>query len=530
MRILIVALLVVFGLLARVPQSVHPDQAAQLRALQQYVAGRSPSLNTVIEPDLRDLSRDRAIWIVSRPPGPQLAAYVWRAAGFSLGTAVRIVAILCLIAGTVGWFRWYGQFDMPKSVRYGVAAALPFLHQASNSLYLFTQDTLSFAAAPWILLLALWLARRRDTASLGAWCIVGLALGSTYVIKYSLFFLGFGAAVWLATRSRPHRARLVALAIGCAIPIAALSVLNARFGPAVNSVTAQAGFYPRWGSLVALIADPALAVGDGEGLIRTILQTGAQYVPAYIGAPVGVAFLWLIAVGVRTPAARSLDAARLGVAVFVATLVFMAAVWTFSEFAADAGARHFVPASLAVIPVAAFGAMDLWRHRQWPVRAIIGCTGAAIVVVPLLYGALGLVAKARRAPSAYRLGPSGLFNLQLAPWPGAPDDLASIERRLVDQFGPTTDLWYCDDPATPLDLPGRVYGDVDERYLAARFQTSVPLRVTALIQRKDEAHGGGAAIRGQFQGAGPWTQTVIPGAEVNVWTTVLAPTLPPRHR
>jgi hypothetical protein len=512
-RILAISLCIVLGLTARVPQGIFSDQASQLRAVRQFVAGQSPTLNSVIEPDLRDLSRDRTIWIISRPPATQLAMYPWLAAGLSPGLTVRILAILCLILGSAGWLRWYERFDMPRWVHYGVAGALPFLHEASNSLYTFSQDTLSYAVAPWVLLLALSSQRRRGL-------VVGLVLGFTYIIKYSLFFLGFGALAWLLSRRRDPW-----LTVGFAIPLVALSVLNAHYGPAVNSFAALAGFYPRWGSLVALIANPAMAVADAEGLIRTGLQTGSQFLPAYIALAPGLAFLWLTARGARLPEVRALDAAQLALVVFVTTLIVMVVVWTFSDYAADTTARHVAAASLAVLPVVVLGAAQVWRRHGLPIRAAVAGLALVVIVGPLLYGALALVAKAGRVPRTYHLGPSALLNPYLATWPALPD-LASVEHNIIDQFGPVTDVWYCDYPIAPLDLPGRVWGDVDERYVPPVFRSSKPLRVTALILTRDETHGGGTAIRARFQGAGPWTRTVIPGANVSAWTTTLEPTGP----
>ncbi|HTD61670.1 MAG TPA: glycosyltransferase [Gemmatimonadaceae bacterium] len=510
--ILMLGLAVVLGVMGRVPQGIYGDQASQLRAARQYVEGKSPSLNMVIQPDAADLSRDRRIWIVSRPPGPQIAAYPFLAAGLSIGAAVRIVAVLCLIVGSVGWLRWYEQFDAPTWVLSIVAAALPFLHEASNGLYVFTQDTLSYAIAPWVLLLVLRSARR------GAFGM-GLALGVTYVVKYSLFFLGLGALVWLGVE-RSWR-RLWWVAAGAAIPVVVLSLLNAHFGVAVNSVTAQAGWYPHWESFAALIADPALAVTDADGLL------GRLHASSYVGVAPGLVMLWLIVHGARMPAVRAVAAARLAVIAFVVTMILIAAVWTFTSFAADLTARHVAPASLAVLPVAVLGAVDVWRHRGWLLRAVVAFTGCAIVLVPTLYGALALPAKAFRIPRTYRVGPSGVLNPNLAPIPGAPDDLATVEHRIIGQFAAVTDVWVCDNSTTPLDLPGRVLADVDERYPANEFRSSRRLRITALIQAKLEPTGDGAATRARFKGAGPWTETQIPGALANVWTSVLEPSAAP---
>lgn len=487
--ILIVALALVFAIMLRVPQDINGDQAAQLRAARQYVAGESPSLNTVVQPDPADLSRDTRIWIVSRPPGPQLAAYPWLAAGLSLGAAVRIVAVLCLIAGSIGWLRWYGQFGAPTWVLSMVAAALPFLHEASNGLYLFTQDTLSYAIAPWVLLLTLRGARRTAFGT-------GLALGVTYIVKYSLFFLGLGALVWLGVE-RSWR-RLWWVAGGLALPVLVLSLLNAHFGVAVNSVTAQAGFYPQRGSLVALFANPALAVTDADGLLSRL------HAPSSLGLAPGLVFLWLIARGARLPAVRAVAAARLAVVAFVVTMVAIVAIWTFTSFAADLTARHVAPASLAVLPVAVLGAIDVWRRRGWPLRAVVAFAGCAIVLVPVLYGALALPAKVGRVTPGYHVAPS-----------------------VVERFAATTDVWYSDNAITALDIPGRVLSGVDERYGADEFRSTRRLRITALIQSKLEPTGDGADIRARFKGAGPWTETTIPGALLNAWTSVLEPTAAP---
>ncbi len=491
---LVAALAVVLGIMARVPQSLNGDQAAQLRAAVQFVAGQSPSLNTVVQPDPAELSRDTQIWIVSRPPGPQLAAYPWLAAGFSLGAAARIVATLCLIAGSIGWLLWFQRFEPPRWLAIGIAAALPFAHEASNGLYVFSQDTLSWAAAPWALLLALSFQRRNPLA-------IGLALGATYVVKYSLLFLGLGALVWIATE-RSWR-RFAWVAAGALVPIAVLSLLNAHYGVAINSVTAQAGFYPRASSLVALVANPALAVTDADGMVQRI-TTGA-FAPLAIGLVPGLIFFWLVARGARgAPAPPS---TRLAVSAFVVTIVAMGAVWTFSDFAADVTARHVAPASLAVLPVAALGAVRVWR-RGWVGRVLVACDGLIVIAVPLLYGAAAMTAKAVRFDKGYHLGPSGVFN----PFFGI--DSGAI-RRLAGE----TDVWYTDNALTALDLPGRVFSDVDERYLETRLSTTKRLRVTAVIQHKLEANGEGAGIRAEFTNAGPWTETAVPGALADVWTT-----------
>jgi hypothetical protein len=98
---------------------------------------------------------------------------------------------------------------------------------------------------------------------------------------------------------------------------------------------------------------------------------------------------------------------------------------------------------------------------------------------------------------------------------------------VVERFAATTDVWYSDNAITALDIPGRVLSGVDERYGADEFRSARRLRITALIQTKLEPIGVGDSIRARFRGAGAWTETTLPGAAVNAWTTVLEPTATP---
>jgi hypothetical protein len=501
---------IVLGVSRRVPQGIYGDQAVQMRAARQYVAGQSPSLNTVVEPDPADLTRDHGVWLTSRPPGPQLAVYPWLRLGLSVGAAVRVVAMLALIVGAIGWLAWFAMFEMPPVMRYAAAVALPVVHEASNSFFVFSQDILNFAVAPWILLLARAMAARDRRSA--TWFGAGLVFGATYIVKYSLVFVGLGALVFLVVDAvrRRRGAGVVWCAIGFVVPIVVMSVLNARYGGAVNSVAAQAGVFPRWTSFVAMIATPALAVADAEGLLNVLMGQPMHPltpVPLGIGFVGGLIYLWLIIRG-----ARGTVAVRLAVTVFVVSVVMVGAVWTFSAFAADYAARHVMPASLAVFPVAYLGAAELWQ-RGGVKRVIVAIGAIGFVIVPLLYGAAALVGKARLLPRSYALGVSRVYDPYLA---SSVVDLATVERRLVDTYGATTDVWYSYDSITALDLPGRVWNAADELAIPSEFRTSRPVRVTLLLKP-----GRGAEVLGQFRGAGPWTRAVMPGSNYDVWTALV---------
>jgi hypothetical protein len=58
--------------------------------------------------------------------------------------------------------------------------------------------------------------------------------------------------------------------------------------------------------------------------------------------------------------------------------------------------------------------------------------------------------------------------------------------------------------------------------LNQRFQTSKPLRIHLLLPPWFEQNGKGAAIRGEFLGAGNWSSRTVPGMIYVEWTASLA--------
>lgn len=530
--ILLLSATVVLLLTATVPQGIYGDPAVQFRALHQFVAGQSPSLNHVVAPSWTDLAQNHASWIVWWPPGPQLLTYPWHALGLSLGHSIRLTAALCLVLGALGWLHWLRQFPLPRPLALTAAAALPFLHTANATLFVFGPDVLNFAAAPWLLIIVLSLTTQSSPTRPvpAAWFAAGLALGLTYVLKYSLIFVAIGALTFLAITQWRHWRRVALAAMGCAIPVLSLSYLNSHFAGAVNSASQRLGFYPHWQSLVALIANPALAAADADGLLRFLLLhpnhplVADDLAPAYVGLAGGLLILWLLAHATRVPALRHSPAAQLATTVFAVTLATLATVWTFSNNAADYMARHVAPASMAILPVVYLSARDLWHQRGAPTRAILGATALVFIVVPAFYGAVSVVGKAHRIPSDYNVGPAAVYNPLLAS-----TNLAGVEQRIRDAYAPTTDIWYAADAITALDLPGRVialenadFYPLDE-LRTIQFQTSTPQRITLLIPPHFETDGRGPTIRAEFLGAAPWHHATVPGSNYDVWTTVVAP-------
>src|SRR5438045_5161788 len=122
-------------------QGIYSDPAYQLKAVQQKLSGESPSINVRISPAPDDLSRDAQEWIVWWTPGTQITVYPFMRAGLPLGRAVRAVAAITLIAGSIGWVTWFGFFDLPAPVLFALAVMFPFIRYASNGLFLYSSES-----------------------------------------------------------------------------------------------------------------------------------------------------------------------------------------------------------------------------------------------------------------------------------------------------------------------------------------------------------------------------------------------------
>jgi hypothetical protein len=537
--ILVVSACVVLIATAGVPQGVMGDQAEQLRAMQQFVAGISPSLNQLVSPDAADLSRDHAYWIVWWPPGVQMLAYPFRAIGLSVAQCARAIAALSLLFGSWGWLRWMRLFELPPRLRMVAAAALPLLHMANATLFFFSSDVLNFAITPWLLLavhgLAVETVAGHRTPAY-RWLVTGFALGMSYVVKYSLLLSALGALAFLVFVATPYWRRdggRVALALaGCALPVIVLSALNARFAGTLNSLAQDSHLNPRWQHVVALIANPALAAADANGLFRYLFMhpghavTDNDLAPAYAGFAGGLVILWLIIHAVRAPELWRAITVRLTITVFVVTLALMGTVWTLSPYAADYDARHVAPASIALLPLLFLSGRDLWRRRGWRTRVVLGLAATICVVVPTMYGAVAVAGKIGRVPAGYRTGPSGFNNPLLAE-----RDLAAVEDRILGGYGASTDVWWIADAVTAFDIPGRALAPANadftpiERLRAVRYRSSKRLRLTALMPATFEANAKGPTIRGSFVGARQWRRDTVPGSKYDVWTTVIEPTV-----
>jgi len=217
-----------------VPYRVDTDIGFQLRSVQQWARGESPSPATLRVPDPADLSRDRLVWSNWWPPGLPFLHAPLAALGLPLGAAVRLTSLLLFLAGSAGWLRLSSRVELPQWVAVLYAfSLLAYGLSLGGAATLRTGDQIAYAAGPWVALLAL--RRGEAAASAGGQFLCGLALGATYWLRYSLFVAALPLLLFVAARTfsrtadrpRPVRlGRVAVLGLGFALPVAALLLLN----------------------------------------------------------------------------------------------------------------------------------------------------------------------------------------------------------------------------------------------------------------------------------------------------------------
>src|SRR5581483_7486384 len=112
---------------SRTPQSLFSDPSWQLKALQQHLAGEAPTFNTLVQADPRDLSQDVREWISWWPIGTNLLVYPLLRAGMTMGVAIRVLADLALILGSVGFGYWLRLFRLPAWLAMTLAITIPWI-------------------------------------------------------------------------------------------------------------------------------------------------------------------------------------------------------------------------------------------------------------------------------------------------------------------------------------------------------------------------------------------------------------------
>jgi hypothetical protein len=512
----------------RTPQSLFADPSWQLKALQQHLAGQSPTINTLVQPDPRDISQDHFEWISWWPIGTNVLVYPLLRMGLGIGGAVRVLAALALILGSLGFGYWVRIFRLPQWIAIALAIGIPWIRYANLSLFQYAAEGLVFGICPWLLVGAFrlrsrWTEQRNEKF---VWLLgYGVLLGFAYWLKYSAVFISIGALAHLAITvwRQPRRRSFFELAmvggLFCLV-VGVLNVLNHAMGAAMNAVTEHPSFILDWHLPFNIIGLMAMAMADADGLARYVLfHPGRSLLPfnyltlCYLGLPGGVVLFWLL---VRRHASAAVLLSR--DVLLTLSALFVAVMTVFSARAMEA--RYIAAIGIALIPAVIESALQLAPKLRQASRALLVAGGIVYLAIPMAYGAFSVVGKIARTP-AYRTGPSGLYNPLFAT-----TDARSPVAELTAGFNPDSDLWYLTEAFTAMDLPGRAimqHADfLPVARLNQRFQTSKPLRIHLLLPPWFEQNGKGAAIRGEFLGAGNWSSRTVPGMIYVEWTASLA--------
>lgn len=517
------AVLVSWGLLVALASCaslfVVSDQALQLKAFQQYRERESPSPNHLVTADPADLSRPTVAWISWWPPGTQIAVWPLAATGLPLAVALRWVAGLGVLAGSLGWARWWRRFELPEGLTLAAAILLPWLRYPSNALFQYSAEILAFATLPWVLLAAHSLVERLEGGErIPVWraAAFGFFAGALFWVKYSAIFVPVALLLFLALELRRRRAALVRVAVpllaAFAAPILTLTLLNEILSGVANMLTASHVWNVSPLPLLYAVANPGLMAADLGSLLQWIFTNPAHglwrdpMVVVACGIPGGLTLAALLARGRR-------PAERLAAFVLGATLVLMVAAWVGSP-AVSFEPRHVAGAAMASVPAVLAVALRGWPAFRPLARGWLAVAAAVYLAAPAAYGPAAALVKAWRA-SGYRAAGSGFYN----PLVSATDAGGAVAGlRAGCRVRPA--VWYVPDPLTALDLPDPLlitHADFEplEQLAAARY--SGPASVCALLPPRFEGNGKGPAIRASFTDVKRWQRLRVPGAAYDLW-------------
>jgi hypothetical protein len=551
--LMLISSLLVLCIALKNPQGLYSDSAWQLKALQQFIIGTSPSFNHFVRPSYDDLSVNQAIWITWWPPGTNLLAYPLLAQGIPIGISIRIIAFVCLILGSLGWFYWFSLFDLPIWLGGIFTLTLPTLRYSNHALFQYSAEVLVYAYAPWLILTAyglskLWEQNEIQTNSnylpnlpkyLFISPLIGLIFTFGYILKYSLLFVILGSLLYLGikcftnNKSSPQKIHktisYILVCLFCIISLLSFNLVNRHLAGTENLVTATAKVFTlKWQNLVYLIANLALALSDAEHLYKILLlnlqdlNSHISTIPtslwiAIIGFLGGIYLLWLIWQN------QTINSANLLAKVILFTsMIALFSIWSIGA-SVSYEPRHIMAGSLAILPLILKSGYDLWQKnsQNFFIKTSLLIVAIIYLVIPLGYGSIDIFLKAIKEPLNYVSFPNQIYN----PWL-ATKDLTKIRAELIKDFNQQTDIWYLPEPLTALDLPGRAiishadfYGGLNNANLHGRiFHSSKPLNIFMLLPDNCENNGKGTLIRSSFVQVHEWTHQKIEGSNYVKWT------------
>jgi hypothetical protein len=547
------------------PYRVDSDTGFQLRSVQQWLRGESPSPVTLRIPDPGDLSRDALVWSSWWPPGFPVLYAPLAATGLPLAAALRLTSFLLFLAGAVGWMRFADGLRLPRLARWLYVVSLAaYAVTVGGAATLASADNLTFAAAPWLSLLVLHQARPRPAP--GVLLLCGAALGAAYFLKYTLFLTSIALAAWLAAQllrygegsKRARLLHLAALGLGVALPVAGLISLNAwQTGRVAESATGARSLWKAEDPLSARPLPLALGLLGAPGLglfqshlwithlcyfsdrelafLRPLDEHQRLLAKALAGSAGTVALLWALS---RSrgglPAARQLPLALTAAAGFLVALGVVSLAVSYNYPAKEP--RYSVGIMPLLHPFVLGGLLAAaGRESRRSARAAAWAVLAVFFAAPVLFaagfffhGELGKRLAARYTPSA-----TGLYVPELSARnvPEVRAQIAAVLRSPQDVVvlagpagtGASQAMWletpWRTLPVSTFSLPlgGRFARAADLRETLP-FLASRPLRVVLVASLSLQKGRWLSRLLRRFPQAQAWT-SVPParGAGVGIW-------------
>ncbi len=462
------------------PQGLHFfDPVLPLRAMLQWQDGLSPNWNTLIRVDPADLARDREEWLGWWSPGTSLLLLPGFTAGFAPGHLLRALALAAILVGSLGWTYWFARQPLPRLFLFGFAVSIPWMRYDSSSLFRYSAEVLAFAAAPWAFNALISRFARTDGYRPLPLAVLGVLLGFTYWLKFSLFLTVLAAAValflWRVRQLSSAASRLADLRtftlFGACLVFAPLAwQLFDRQHGGVTPLGAPHALGWSWEHLLFAIANPALSLADAFGpfffafVHPGVLSLGGNSLStiAWFGLPGGIILIALLARAVRRrPASAEVFLAAVSLAGMTLLLV---ALWIFADV--DHMPRHVAQVSLAALPIALVEACAVWNSARLRfVRSLLAAAGLVYVAAPLAFGFCYVAAKLRQQDNATR-SPHAL-----ALW-SLPRDASLIPKLEALHRADPSAVLVVSDPEMTLLWPGRAIWSFAGRNVGEDLQHS----------------------------------------------------------
>lgn len=583
--LLLILTLAAFAVALLAPYRLDTDTAFQLQSVQQWVQGSVPVPGFLRLADPRDLSRDTLLWSNWFPPGfPYLYAPLV-AAGLPFAAALRATSLLLFLLGGLGWLRLSGRIEMSRTVRVlSVLALAGYAVTIGGAASLRTADVVAWAAAPWLIALALRCgAGERHAVAL---FFAGLALGATYWLRYSLFLIALALLAWVAARTAfaktgslgGRAGRLAVLGLGFGLPVAALFGLHLRFSD--NLTESVTGTRSAWviddktpvqplRLAVSLAGAPGLGLFQNDLWIHHLVFFSDARLPflrgmsnadrlllkSLLGIPGTAVLAWALA---RASRRRTEPAARLAALAAVTAGGFYLALTAVSILVGYNYLINEVRFAAGFLPLCYPFVLSGWLdpgERSWDRWDRWGRIGGGLLlavffVAPLLFVA-AVFAKddlRDRLVPPYTAAASGLFTPELSRHDAAGvqaavaavSEVRRSPRDLVVLAGPrgwgsSFVMW--------LDVPRRVFpvstyvAPLGNRFLDAAdlnsrtpLRSSQPLRVVLVASRALADDGSLATLESRFPQAGAWQSAPVPAdAAVTISWSDLDPDRPERR-